>query len=1143
MPGKVQINTQKTCNISGVTDGRVTSLGSHTDQIFLNENNKIAQEFQIVSAQFPIPTAGILGKDFIWKNKCTVCASSNTLTVRTKNKSFIIPMSNIFENEIWIPPRSEIIRQIKIDCDEDVVITNKMLQPNVFVSNSISSKHHAFVRLLNVNTQMERIDVRDITFEPISNFDAVTVSSRTKKLFNSISTENVPLSIKNDFFKLCADYDDIFYLPGDHLAKNNFYEQEISPIDNNPIYKKNYRIPEAQKAEVNAQISKMKEDGIIEPSTSPYNNPIFLVPKKSSGAAKWRLVVDFRELNKVILPDRFPLPRIEDILDALGRAKFFSTLDLQSGFHQVGLEKNSRKYTAFSTPTNHFQFTRLPFGLSISPNAFQRMMMIALSGLPPEVAFLYIDDIIVIGGSERHHLKNLQKVFDCLRKRNLKLNPEKCCFFRKEVTFLGHLLTDKGILPDETKISSVKTMPEPIDASEVKRFVAFVNFYRRFIKDFSVIATPLHHLTKKNVPFIWSEGCRQAFLKLKNALANPPILKYPEFSKDFILITDASDKGCGAKLAQLHDGVEMPIAYFSKAFKKGELNRPPIEKEMMAIYFAINHFRPYLFGRKFLLKTDHKPLVHMWSMKDPNSKVVRMRLELNEYDFDIVYIPGKDNVEADALSRINFKNLVDHQVLAITRSKTKQQRLESNFAPTLDELAIPNVYEALIPSEVRNLPKLRFSFSDVAITYEVRQKRRLIFNGNVIKEQDKSIFDVLPSLLKQIEEKAQQNDIDKLYLDTKDEVFRYLSIMRFKDEASKSLNTLFVVLYSERQKLSDPQAIQEVLKTLHDSAVSGHPGQQRLLKKIKRYYKWKGLKQDVKNYVKSCKQCSLNKQSPYTKERFVQTSTPIQPFDLISVDTVGPLPTTTTGNKYVVSLQCNFSKYVIYVPVPDKTAITIAKAIVNNLILVYGPINQILSDAGTDYVNQVLNEICEVLKIKKSHGTASHPQTIGALERNHKTLNEYLRTTVPTGDDWDNWIPYYAYAYNTTPNLVHNYMPFELIFGKKPRIPFDSKEIDIVYNYESYAKELKFKLQNAYLNVKDMLEKTKRKMINNQNSITPLVVGIGDKVKLLNAQKENKLSPIYTGPYTVIAVNGVNCTIEDINKKTSIVHKNRLALF
>lgn len=388
----------------------------------------------------------------------------------------------------------------------------------------------------------------------------------------------------------------------------------------------------------------MLDDGIVRHSHSHFNSPILLVPKKSStGDKKWRLVVDFRQLNKTILPDKFPLPRIDEILDNLGRAKYFSTLDLMSGFHQIPLEEQSKKYTAFSSNTGHFEFNRLPFGLNISPNSFQRMMSIALSGLPSECAFLYIDDIIVVGCSINHHLSNIRKVFNQLRKFNLKLNPKKFQFFKSEVTYLGHCISENGILPDKSEFDVVLNYPVPKNIDETRRFVAFCNYYRRFIPNIAEIALPLNKLLRKNIIFKWDENCQKSFNILKNELISPRILKFPDFKKDFILTTDASKLACGAVLAQQYNGAELPVAFASKAFTKGEANKSTPEQELIAIHWAITYFRPYLFGRKFIVKTDHRPLVHLFSMRNPSSRLTRIRLELEEYDFEVKYIKGNSS--------------------------------------------------------------------------------------------------------------------------------------------------------------------------------------------------------------------------------------------------------------------------------------------------------------------------------------------------------------------------------------------------------------------------------------------------------------------------------------------------------------------
>lgn len=323
-----------------------------------------------------------------------------------------------------------------------MVVQSEEIQPGIFCGNTIISSNNPCIKFVNTTNQPVYINSFKPTLEPLRNYHIIfknkidcSSKDRFNNRINEIDMSNIPNYFKNDFFKLIQSYADVFCLPNEALSTNNFYSQNINLSDNVPVYIPNYKTIHSQGDEIQKQISKMLKENVIEPSVSPYNSPILLVPKKSDNdTKKWRLVVDFRQLNKKILADKFPLPKIDTILDQLGRAKFFSTLDLMSGFHQIPLYEESRKFTSFSTQSGHYQFTRLPFGLNISPNSFQRMMSIAMAGLTPEMAFIYIDDIIVIGCSIPHHLSNLSTVFERLRKYGIALQKWKtrrCCHKKK----------------------------------------------------------------------------------------------------------------------------------------------------------------------------------------------------------------------------------------------------------------------------------------------------------------------------------------------------------------------------------------------------------------------------------------------------------------------------------------------------------------------------------------------------------------------------------------------------------------------------------------------------------------------------------------------------------------------------------------
>lgn len=417
----------------------------------------------------------------------------------------------------------------------------------------------------------------------------------------------------------------------------------------------------------------------------------------------------------------------------MGRAKLFSVIDLFSGFHQIPISEESRDITSFSTPDGSFRWKVVPFGLNVSPNSFARMMAIAFSGIPAGTAFLYIDDIIVVGCSEAHHMSNLRTVFETLRRYNLKINPYKCNFFRKEVVFLGHKCSENGISPENIKLKTMRDYPEPNDKESTKRFVAFANYYRKFIKNFAILAQPLNFLTKKSTEFSWGEESRAAFTTIKNTLMSPTILAYPNLSKPFILTVDASIKGRGAVLSQLQtDGEEKPISFASRAFTKSERNKPIIELELLAIFYAIMHFKPYIYGTHFLVRTDHKPLVYLFTLKNPSPRLLRIRLELKEYRFDVEYIRGSTNVVADALSRISFQeirecNQREAQIKVTTRSMSKKQnaqlRPDENH-PEHDTISDLHVYEDKNIMFSKKTPKLIIKHNIL----EARVNRKVLFS-------------------------------------------------------------------------------------------------------------------------------------------------------------------------------------------------------------------------------------------------------------------------------------------------------------------------------------------------------------------------------------------------------------------------------
>eukprot|EP00731_Ephydatia_muelleri_P006231 Em0003g479a len=396
--------------------------------------------------------------------------------------------------------------------------------------------------------------------------------SRRQKLTDLVNQSEEGLSDeeRTQLLGVLLEYHDIFAQgPGD-VGCTGVLKHSINTEGAQPIRQQVRRIPPYRRDEVSGMLSEMLQKGVIKKSASPWASPIVLAQKKDGTT---RFCVDYRKVNTVTRRDAYPLPRIDDTLDTLSGSKWFSTLDLISGYWQVQMNPADQEKTAFCTPEGLFEFTVMPFGLCNAPATFQRLMDMILAGLQWNRCLVYLDDVIIIGRTFLDHLTNLSMVFERIRQAGLKLQPSKCKLCRKEVTFLGHIVSQDGIATDHSKTEQVSKWPVPSSCTEVQRFLGLANYYRRFVQDFAAMAKPLHRLTERNAQFRWTTECQRAFDKLKSCLVSAPILAFPDFTRPFILDTDASDMGIGAVLSQIHDdGSEHVVSYASRVLSKPERN-------------------------------------------------------------------------------------------------------------------------------------------------------------------------------------------------------------------------------------------------------------------------------------------------------------------------------------------------------------------------------------------------------------------------------------------------------------------------------------------------------------------------------------------------------------------------------------------
>lgn len=1119
---------------------------------------------------------GIIGQDFLRQFNCIINYELNNISLSSLNSDSktTLPLGlGTFHDSSYLilPPRCEKIFYVDTILKEECIIKSKELCEGVYLAGGICKPCNGKIPIQLLNSREDQVCLSYFSpeFECLDDYDMCTYdkseyidSERVRQLFSLLDFGHLNVEERRSVQNICAKFCDIFYLPGDKLSVSNIYEPEIKLKPNvSPSYVKPYRLPRSQREEITNQVNKLLSENIIEPACSEWSSPVLLVPKKSDdNSKKWRLVIDYRKLNERIIDDKFPLPNISDILDSLSGSMYFTHLDLNQSYYQLNLKSDSKKLTAFTTHTGQYQLTRLPMGLKTSPSCFSRAMTLAMTGLNYEKCLIYLDDLLCFGRSLSIHNKNLIDIFSRLRKVNLKLNPSKCKFLRKDVLYLGHVVSAEGIKPDPEKTKAINSYPTPQNSDEVRRFVAFSNYYRKFIPSFAEITLPLNKLCRKHVQFDWSDECQKAFEKVKSILSSPKVMQYPNFDKEntFILQTDASGFAIGAVL---NNGDRRPVAFASRTLNKAEKNYPTIEKELLAITWAVKYFRPYLYGKRFIIETDHKPLIYLFNMTNPSSRTMKFRLTLEEYDFDVVYVRGKDNVAADALSRVRvsseeLKGMHENLICVMTRAQSKRMAQgQSDSSPESDNfndnwtdhprviemLKLPKNYTELTFLKDEEWTDLKNDISSESEHFAFIKTKSLICVKPMTQSQcTRDVF------VRELSLFCNKLNIDKLYIILDDEMENI--IKKLTNLINKSPRWTGPRLHIIRgvKRITDRDTRRVILNDYHILPTSGHAGIRRMLSNIKRRYFWPGIVKDVTDFVSKCDQCQRQKHFKYTKQPMVITNLGNSAFDRVFLDLVGPLSNDSlSDSKYILTLQCDLSKYVEAYPIASKDSVSVATALVNNFILRYGIPREIITDKGTEFVSSIMQNVCKLLNISHITSTSYHHQTIGALENSHKNLISYLRImTNNNSQNWSSWLPYWCFAFNTTIHTETQYSPYELVFGKRCNIPSNlTNTLDPVYNFHDYPVELKYRLQKSQLDARDNIDSSKQiRKVRYDSYVNIVNYKPGDFVLIKNEACKTKLDPLYLGPFEVLKDVEPNIVIKYKNQE-KLIHKNRTKLY
>jgi len=810
-------------------------------------------------------------------------------------------------------------------------------------------------------------------------------------------------------------------------------------------------------------IKDMLKKGFIRESHSPAGYPV-LFQKKHDGSL--RLCVDYKKLNAVTIRNSYPLPLINDIIERVKGANYFTKLDLRSAYNLIRIKEGDEYKTAFRTKYGHYEYLVMPFGLKNAPAVFQSFINSVLRPFLEKSVILYLDDILIYSSTLEEHHQIVREVLNKLIDNNLFAKLSKCEFDKTSVEFLGHIISGTGVSTDPKKIKSIEEWPTPQNIKDVQRFIGLCNYYRRFVRNFSAIAKPLHSLTKKGKKFDWSSECDSAFSILKKRLTTSPVLLHPDVTKQFIVECDASNYAIGAVLSQYDDNNKLhPVAYHSRSLNNAELNYPITDKELLAIKEAFSTWRHLLLGAKFKIKvfTDHRNLIYTLGGKVGNQRQHRWQLFFQEYDFELIYRQGSKNGKPDSLSRrpdyINEET--EDQPEYILDSK--------NVSVVPCYVSITNDFLSNIKDHLKNDP--------------VAEDLRLYYNDN----------------------NAKQGYFYK--------PFRKMNKFKIEDNLIFYNNLIYI---PEKLRL-------EILQRYHDSPAAGHLGVKRTLELISRNFWWPKMETDVRAFIKSCDTCMRNKKSRHRKFGLLQPlEVPERPWKSIEIDFLCGLPPS-KGFTVIMVVVDRFSKMIHLIPFKDiPNATQTAKAFIKHIYKLHGLPYDIITDRGSQFTSEFWQEFLFLLSVHSKIATTDHHETVGQVERCNSYIEQYLRCFSRSfyHDDWLDFLPLAEFAYNNSIHPSTNESPFFINYGFHPYMDEYTLLPTTNINHKMVQK-----LAEGFNHVQDVLLRSQElyKRASDKKRMTAPTYEIDDLVWIqappsLNLESSSKLAPCKYGPYKVTNV-------------------------